>query len=155
MAVRHVESSITNVARSDSGFTLIEIMVVLVIIGIMAALIVPRVLNRAQDARLVAAKADISTIMNALKLYNLDNMRYPTVAQGLNALVSIPTIAPVPNNYKSGGYLDKLPNDPWGNSYQYANPGKHGDVDVYSLGAEGNVNNPSEDAAGVIGSWQQ
>ncbi|MFN8770244.1 MAG: type II secretion system major pseudopilin GspG [Neisseriaceae bacterium] len=136
------------------GFTLIEIMVVLVIIGIMAALIVPKVLGRAEDARKVAAKSDISAIMNALKLYNLDNMRYPTNQQGLEALVSKPTVAPIPNSYKDGGYLDKLPTDPWGNAYQYQNPGKHGDVDVYSLGQNGNQGD-GENSSSIIGSWQQ
>jgi len=136
------------------GFTLIEIMVVLVIIGIMAALIVPNVLGRAEDARKIAAKSDISTIMNALKLYNLDNMRYPTNQQGLDALVNKPTVAPIPNSYKDGGYLSKLPLDPWGNQYQYQNPGKHGEVDVYTYGPNASDANGS-DGNGVIGSWQQ
>ena len=135
------------------GFTLVEIMVVMLIIGIMAALIVPKVLGKAEDARKVAAKADISSIMNALKLYNLDNMRYPTNAQGLQALASKPTVAPIPNTYKDGGYLDKLPADPWGNAYQYQNPGKHGEIDVYSFGPNGSEGN-GEDGSGVIGSWQ-
>ncbi|MBY0379748.1 MAG: type II secretion system major pseudopilin GspG, partial [Burkholderiales bacterium] len=100
--------------KKRRGFTLVEIMVVMLIIGIMAALIVPKVLGKAEDARKVAAKADISSIMNALKLYNLDNMRYPTNSQGIQALVSKPTVAPIPNTYKDGGYLDKLPADPWG-----------------------------------------
>lgn len=142
------------VTRKHSGFTLIEIMVVLVIIGIMAALIVPRVLGRAEDARKVAAKSDISSISNALKLYNLDNMRYPTNQQGLQALITKPSVAPIPNSYKDGGYLDKLPTDPWGNQYQYQNPGRHGEIDVYSFGPNGSANG-SEDDAGVIGNWQQ
>lgn len=137
------------------GFTLIEIMVVLVIIGIMAALIVPNVLGRADDARKVAAKSDIAAMMNALKLYNLDNMRYPTNQQGLQALVIKPSVAPIPNSYKDGGYLDKLPTDPWGNQYQYQNPGKHGEVDVYSFGPNGKDGANGEDGGGVIGGWQQ
>ena len=140
--------------RKTSGFTLIEIMVVLVIMGVMAALIVPRVVGRVEDSRKVAAKSDIASIMNALKLYNLDNMRYPTNQQGLTALVNKPNIAPIPNNYKSGGYLEKLPNDPWGNAYQYVNPGRHGEIDVYSFGPNGQGSG-GEDANGVIGNWQQ
>lgn len=139
--------------RKKSGFTLIEIMVVLVIIGIMAALIVPNVMSRLGDARKTAAKSDIVTIMNALKLYNLDNFRYPTSAQGLEALQNKPTISPIPNNYKEGGYLDKLPLDPWQNPYQYVNPGRHGDVDVYSFGPNG-PSSEGDNAPQVIGSWQ-
>ncbi len=137
-----------------NGFTLIEIMVVLVIIGVMAALIVPRVLGKADDARKIAAKSDISAIVNALKLYNLDNMRYPTNSQGLQALIKQPSTAPIPNNYKNGGYLDKLPTDPWGNNYQYKNPGKNGDIDVYSSGPDATGDGGSQDGNGVIGSWQ-
>jgi|SRR6185437_397982 len=141
----------TNFKRS--GFTLIEIMVVLVILGVMAALVVPRVMGRADDARKVAAKSDIASLMNALKLYNLDNMRYPTNAQGLEALSQKPNVAPIPNGYKDGGYLDKLPIDPWGVPYQYANPGKHGEVDVYSFGPDGQTAG-GDSGAKVIGSWQ-
>jgi general secretion pathway protein G len=141
----------TNIKRT--GFTLIEIMVVLVILGVMAALVVPRVLGRADDARKVAAKSDIASLMNALKLYNLDNMRYPTNGQGLDALTQKPTIAPIPTNYKEGGYLEKLPIDPWGSPYQYANPGKHGEVDVYSYGPDGQSAS-ADSGAKVIGSWQ-
>ena len=137
------------------GFTLIEIMVVLVIIGIMAALIVPKVLGRADEARVIAAKADISAIVNALKLYNLDNMRYPTEQQGLQSLVTKPSIAPIPKTYKDGGYLDKLPTDPWGNQYQYKNPGKHSEVDIFSVGPDGIEGQTDENANGVVGSWQQ
>ena len=135
------------------GFTLIEIMVVLVILGVMAALVVPRVVGRTDDARKVAAQSDIASIMNALKLYNLDNMRYPTNQQGLEALATRPSIAPIPNNYKDGGYLEKLPTDPWGNPYQYHNPGRHGEVDVYTFGPDGQSAN-GDNAPGVIGSWQ-
>jgi general secretion pathway protein G len=137
-----------------SGFTLIEIMVVLLIIGIMAALIVPNVTSSADKAKKTAAQADISTIMNALKMYYLDNSRYPTNQQGLDALVHKPTIAPIPSNYNTGrGYIDKLPTDPWGNPYQYQNPGQHGDVDVYSYGPKG-PNGSGESGEGVVGSWQ-
>ncbi len=142
-----------NVNIKKRGFTLIEIMVVLVILGVMAALVVPRVMGRADDARKVAAKSDIASIMNALKLYNLDNMRYPTNAQGLDALVKKPTVAPIPSNYKDGGYLDKLPVDPWGSPYQYQNPGKHGEIDVYSFGPDGQTSG-GDNGPGVFGSWQ-
>ena len=108
-------------ARSTQrGFTLIELMVVLVIIGVLAALIVPNVLDRADDARVTAARTDVNKLMQALKLYKLDNQRYPTAEQGLQALVSKPTSGAIPQNWKP--YLDKLPNDPWGHSYQFANP---------------------------------
>lgn len=132
------------------GFTLIELMVVLVIIGLLAALIVPNVLDRADDARVTAAKTDVSNLMQALKLYKLDNMRYPTGEQGLQALVAKPTVGPIPGNWKP--YLEKLPNDPWGRAYQYANPGIKGQVDVFSFGADGQAGGEGRDAD--IGSWQ-
>ncbi len=135
------------------GFTLIEIMVVLVILGVMAALVVPRVVGRTDDARKAAAKTDISSLMNALKLYNLDNYRYPTNAQGLQALVQKPSVEPVPQNFKDGGYLDKLPADPWGNPYQYQNPGKHGEIDIYSYGVDGQTAS-GDSGPSVIGNWQ-
>jgi general secretion pathway protein G len=138
-------------ARSTQrGFTLIELMVVLVIIGVLAALIVPNVLDRADDARVTAARTDVNNLMQALKLYKLDNQRYPTAEQGLQALVSKPTSGAIPQNWKP--YLDKLPNDPWGHSYQFANPGLKGEVDVYSFGADGVVGGEGKNAD--IGSWQ-
>jgi general secretion pathway protein G len=136
--------------KFKSGFTLIELMVVLVIIGILAALIVPNVLDRADDARVTAAKTDVNNIMQALKLYRLDNQRYPSSAQGLVALTAKPTTEPVPPNWRP--YLDKLPNDPWGRPYQYLNPGLHGEIDVLSLGADGQAGGEGKDAD--IGSWQ-
>lgn len=132
------------------GFTLIELMVVLAIIGVLAALIVPNVLSRADDARVTAARTDVNNLMQALKLYRLDNQRYPTAEQGLPALVTRPTASPVPGNWKR--YLDKLPNDPWGRPYQYLNPGVHGPVDVFSFGADGQSGGESHDAD--VGSWQ-
>ncbi len=132
------------------GFTLIELMVVLVIIGVLAALIVPNVLERADDARVTAARTDITNISQALKLYRLDNQRYPTAEQGLQALVIKPTSGPVPNNWKL--YLEKLPNDPWGRPYQYLNPGIKGEIDVMSFGADGVSGGEGKDAD--IGSWQ-
>ncbi|MBI2733203.1 MAG: type II secretion system major pseudopilin GspG [Aquabacterium sp.] len=132
------------------GFTLIELMVVLVIIGLLAALIVPNVLDRADDARVTAAKTDVSNLMQALKLYKLDNQRFPTAEQGLQALVTKPTASPVPPNWKP--YLEKLPSDPWGHAYQYVNPGVKGPVDVFSFGADGQAGGEGRDAD--IGSWQ-
>ena len=132
------------------GFTLIELMVVLAIIGVLAALIVPNVIGRADDARVTAARTDVGNLMQALKLYKLDNMRYPTPEQGLQALVTRPGNEPVPPNWKP--YLDKLPNDPWGRPYQYMNPGLKGEVDVLSFGADGKSGGEGHNAD--IGSWQ-
>ncbi|CAB3749215.1 type II secretion system major pseudopilin GspG [Paraburkholderia humisilvae] len=139
-------------ARAQRGFTLIEIMVVIAILGILAALIVPKIMSRPDEARRVAAKQDIGTMMQALNLYRLDNGRYPTSEQGLRALIEKPTTEPVPNNWKSGGYLERLPNDPWGNQYQFLNPGVHGEIDVFSYGADGKAGGEANDAD--IGSWQ-
>jgi general secretion pathway protein G len=137
--------------RGHDGFTLIEIMVVIVILGVLAALVVPRVLSRPDEARAVAAKSDIAAIMQGLKLYKLDNQRYPTTEQGLTALTTRPETAPVPPNWKPGGYLEKVPRDPWGRPYQYLNPGLKGEVDVMSLGADGQPGGTGVDAD--IGSW--
>jgi general secretion pathway protein G len=135
------------------GFTLIEIMVVVVIMGILAALVVPKLMGRTDDARIIAAKQDISTLMQGLKLYKLDNQRYPTTEQGLQALIAKPTSGPAANGWKTGGYVDKLPKDPWGNPYQYLSPGVKGEVDVFSLGADGQPGGNGNDAD--IGSWDQ
>jgi general secretion pathway protein G len=136
--------------RMQLGFTLIELMVVLVIIGMLAAIIVPNVLDRADDARVTAARTDVNNLVQALKLYRLDNQRYPTAEQGLQALLNKPTTQPVPNNWKP--YLDKLPNDPWGHAYQYLNPGIKGEIDVLSFGADGQAGGEGRDAD--VGSWQ-
>ncbi len=136
--------------RPTRGFTLIELMVVLAIIGVLAALIVPNVLGRADEARVTAARTDVNNLMQALKLYKLDNQRYPSNEQGLQALIARPTAEPVPANWKP--YLEKLPRDPWGRPYQYLNPGLKGEVDVLSLGADGQPGGDGFNAD--IGSWQ-
>ena len=136
---------------AERGFTLIEIMVVVVIMGIMAALIVPKVMGRSDDARVIAARQDIATLMQALKLYKLDNQQFPTTEQGLQALTSKPTTGPSADGWKTGGYLDKLPKDPWGNPYQYLSPGIKGDIDVFSLGADRQPGGVGINAD--IGSW--
>jgi len=146
-------SNPTTLRRAERGFTLIEIMVVVVIMGVLAALVVPRLMGRTDDARILAAKQDIATLMQALKLYRLDNQRYPTNEQGLQALVTKPSGGPSPPNWKAGGYLDRLNKDPWGNPYQYQSPGSHGEVDVYSYGADGKPGGTGNDAD--IGSWSE
>ncbi|BEP47417.1 type II secretion system protein GspG [Variovorax beijingensis] len=135
---------------AQRGFTLIELMVVLVIIGVLAALIVPNVIERADDARVTAARTDINNLMQALKLYRLDNQRYPTAEQGLQSLLVRPTAGPAAPNWKP--YVEKLPNDPWGHPYQYMNPGIKGEIDVLSLGADGQAGGEGKNAD--IGSWQ-
>ena len=136
--------------RIQKGFTLLELMIVVVIIGVLGALIVPNFMSRPDEARVTAAKTDIASVMQALKLYKLDNHRYPTADQGLAALVSRPSSGPAPANWKP--YMDKLPSDPWGGAYQYLNPGIQGEVDVLSFGADGKSGGDGFDAD--IGSWQ-
>jgi general secretion pathway protein G len=126
-------------------------MVVVVILGILAALVVPKIISRPDEARVIAAKQDIASLMQALRLYRLDNQRYPTTEQGLQALVTKPTTTPVPPNWKTGGYIERLPRDPWGQPYQYLNPGLRGEIDVFSFGADGVAGGEGNDAD--IGSW--
>ena len=140
----------TPARRVLRGFTLIELLVILVIIGVLAALIVPNVIGRADESRVTAARADVANLMQALKLYRLDNQRYPSQEQGLQALVQRPASGPPAPNWRP--YLDKLPNDPWGRPYQYLNPGAYGEVDVFSLGADGQPG--GEGNVADIGSWQ-
>ena len=138
--------------RRARGFTLIEIMVVVVIMGILASLVVPKLIARTGESKVAAAKVDIATVMQALKLYRLDNQRYPTTEQGLQALIEKPTTGPAANGWKAGGYLEKMPKDPWGNPYQFLSPGGKGEVDIISLGADGPPGGSGDDAD--IGSWE-
>ena len=137
--------------KNNPGFTLIEVMIVVVILGILAAVIAPRILDRPDQAKMAAAKSDIAVIMQQLKLYRLDNAAYPSTDQGLGALTVKPTTNPLPANWKAGGYLERLPNDPWGRPYQYLNPGLKGEIDVYSLGADGQPGGEGSNAD--FGSW--
>jgi general secretion pathway protein G len=126
-----------NIQRRQAGFTLIEIMVVVIIIGLLAGIVVPNVMDSLDKANVQKARADFKTLQTALKLYRIDNFNYPSTEQGLESLVSKPSIAPVPRNYKSNGYVETLPRDPWGNEYQYMSPGEAHEYDIYSLGADG------------------
>ncbi len=135
--------------QQQRGFSLIEIMVVVVILGILAALVVPKIISRPDEARIVKAKQDVLSIQNALDLYKLDNGFYPSTDQGLEALVHEPSTPPIPRDWKA--YLKSLPQDPWGHAYQYANPGQHGDVDVWTAGPTATGTDASE--ANTIGNW--
>jgi general secretion pathway protein G len=139
--------------RQQSGFTLIEVMVVVVILSILAAIVVPKIMDRPDEARITKAKQDIRALESALNLYKLDNYIYPTTDQGLEALVQPPTVAPEPPKWKQGGYLDRMPLDPWGKAYLYLSPGEQGRAfDLYSLGADGQPGGTG--AAADIGSWE-
>ncbi|MGE0080921.1 MAG: type II secretion system major pseudopilin GspG [Thiohalomonadaceae bacterium] len=137
--------------RRASGFTLIEIMVVVVILGILAAIVVPKVMDRPDTARITKVKQDIRALESALNLYRLDNYLYPSTDQGLMALVERPSGSPEARNWKTGGYVDRLPKDPWGNDYQYLSPGTRGEIDIFSLGADGRPG--GEGVAADIGNW--
>ena len=138
--------------RTQHGFTLIEIMVVVVILGILAALVVPQIMSRPDQAKVTVAKNDIKAISAALDMYKLDNYSYPSTQQGLEALVSKPSGSPTPRNWNPDGYLKRLPVDPWGNPYQYLSPGsKGGAFDLYSLGADGRQDGTELNAD--IGNW--
>lgn len=137
--------------RNQSGFTLIEVMVVVVILGILASVVVPRIMDNPDKARIVKAKQDIRVLESSLDQYRLDNFSYPTTDQGLEALVSRPGGSPEPANYPEHGYIKKLPKDPWGSDYLYLSPGEHGEVDIYSLGADGAPGGTG--SAADIGNW--
>ena len=123
----------------QAGFTLIELMVVIIILGVLAGLIIPRVMGRPDEARQAKAKIQMESMESALKLYKLDNGGYPTTEQGLKALVEAPTAGNLPKSWRQGGYLEKgkVPKDPWGNEFIYVSPGSHGDFDLSCLGKDG------------------
>jgi len=139
------------VLRRQKGFTLIEIMVVVVIIGLLATLVLPRVLGRQEQAQVEKARADIQALSSALKLYKLDNFNFPSTQQGLEALTSRPGGDPPAKNWKQGGYIERLPTDPWGNEYQYLSPGQHGEFDIWSYGSDGKPGGSG--GAADIGNW--
>lgn len=135
----------------DAGFSLLELMVVVVILSILALVVVPRVIDRPDQARVARAQADIAAISSAVQLYRLDNFRYPNTEQGLAALVTRPVADPAPTNWAENGYMDRIPIDPWGQPYQYLSPGVHGDFDIFSYGANGVSGGAGADQD--IGSW--
>lgn len=137
--------------RKDAGFSLLELMVVVVIMSILALVVLPRIIDRPDQARVARVQSDLSVIAGAVKLYRLDNFRYPTTEQGLQALVTRPVSDPVPQNWAQNGYIDRLPKDPWGGEYQYLSPGVHDEFDIFTLGADGVAGGSGIDAD--LGSW--
>lgn len=138
--------------QRTAGFSLVEILVVLVIMGLLISIVAPTVLNRADEARIEKSRADFKAIETALKIYRLDNYVYPTTEQGLEALVEPSSLEPEPRNFKEGGYLSEVPVDPWGRPYLYLSPGEHGEVDIYTLGADGLSGGEGQNAD--IGNWK-
>jgi general secretion pathway protein G len=140
-------------SKRAAGFTLIEIMVVVVIISVLIGLVAPNILGRVDEARVTAAQTDIVTLEQALEMYRLDNHRYPTTDQGLQALIEMPSTSPLPKKWNISGYLKKgkLPADPWGGQYQYISPGSAGAFDIYSLGADGREGGEGSDSD--LGNW--
>ena len=151
MVLMPIGQSVNHRVRPDSGFTLIEVLVVVVILSILAAIIVPRIMDQPDRARVTKAQQDIQALNTGLNLYKLDNFAYPTTDQGLEALIEAPQGQPEARNWKQGGYIDRLPADPWGNSYLYLNPGVHGNIDIYSQGADGAPG--GEELNADIGNW--
>lgn len=137
----------------NRGFTLIEVLVVVVILSILAAIVVPQVMDKPDEARVTKSKQDVQALVTALNIYKLDNFAYPSTDQGLQALVNQPSGQPEARNWKANGYIDRLPADPWGREYQYLNPGVHGEIDVYSLGADGALG--GEGVNQDIGNWNR
>lgn len=146
-------STVTGAMRRNAGFSLVEILVVLVIMGLLISVVAPTVLNQADEARIKKAQADFKSIETALKIYRLDNYVYPTTEQGLIALVEPSSLDPEPKNFKLGGYLEEIPYDPWGRPYLYLSPGEHKEIDVYSLGADGLSGGEGQN--GDIGNWKK
>lgn len=139
--------------RDRGGFTLIEIMIVIVILGLLAALVVPKLIGRTEEAKRTQVRVQIKNVEQALELFKLDNGFYPSTDQGLDALVRPPEAGRIPKNYRKGGYIDRVPKDPWGNLYVYVSPGAHGDYDISSYGADGAPGGEGEDAD--INSWDE
>jgi general secretion pathway protein G len=137
--------------RRSAGFTLIEVLVVVTILGILAAIVVPRLMDRPDEARVARARQDIQALSTALNLYRLDNYSYPSTDQGLQALVAKPGGTPEARNWRAGGYIDRIPQDPWQRDYIYLSPGQRGEFDVYSLGADGQPG--GEGSSADIGNW--
>ncbi len=133
------------------GFTLIEILIVVVILSILAITVVPQFLDQPAKARVARAQSDVQQLKTALSMYKLDNFSYPSTTQGLNALVSKPSGQPLAKNWKTGGYMERMIKDPWGNDYQYLNPGNHAAIDVFSMGRDGQPGGEGDDAD--IGNW--
>ena len=145
------EKSANQRTRFQEGFTLIEVLVVVVILSILAAIIVPRIMDQPDRARVTKAQQDVQALVTGLNLYKLDNFAYPSTDQGLDALIESPGGLPEARNWKAGGYIDRLPADPWGNPYLYLNPGVHGNIDVYSQGEDGSPG--GDDMNADIGNW--
>jgi general secretion pathway protein G len=139
--------------KTNAGFSLVEILVVLVIMGLLISVVAPNVIGRLDEARVARVQADMHVIQEALKLYRMDNYNYPTTEQGLEALVEASTLDPEPRNFKKGGYLEELPRDPWEQTYLYLSPGEHKEVDIYSLGADGLSGGEEQNAD--IGNWNE
>ena len=137
--------------KCDRGFTLIEIMVVLIIIGLLAGIVVPKLMGRTEEAKRTKTAVQIKNLQSSLDLYKLDSGVYPSTDHGLQALVEKPAVGEIPNNWKEGGYIDKIPKDPWGSNYVYISPGVHGDYDLYSYGADGEESGEGRNAD--IQSW--
>jgi len=149
---RNAQLQVKPMRKTQSGFNLIEILVVLVIMGLLISIVAPNLLGEADKARVQKVFADFRAIETALKIYRLDNYNYPTTEQGLSALVEKPTLDPVPRKWKPDGYLEELPVDPWGNAYLYLSPGENGAFDIYTLGADGVPQGDNQNAD--LGNWQ-